>query len=273
MRYTTHPARALPRHLAVVGQGRVGRTIAAALSGAPLNVLGPYGRGELPPRCDCLLLCVPDREIEAVARVVAGVAPLVGHTSGATPLAALSPPAESGAGVFSLHPLMSFPEPIDDRAAARAHLAGAGCAIAGDSARTRDVAAALASATGMVPFEIDEVGRAAYHAAASIASNFLVTLEAAAEQVASGAGLSAEQARALFAPLVARTVENWARKGPARALTGPIARGDEATVARQRAAVAATAPALVDLFDVLVEHTRALAAQRPSAPAPAAEVA
>ncbi len=273
MRYPKHPERALPRRLAVVGQGRVGRTLAAALSATPVQVLGPYGRGEVPPRCDCLLLCVPDREIAAAARVVAGVAPLVGHTSGATPLAALAPAAQSGAGVFSLHPLMSFPEPLDDRAAARAHLADAGCAIAGDSARTREVAAALARAAGMAPFAIEEAGRAAYHAAASIASNFLVTLEAAAEQVAGGAGLSAEQARALFAPLVRRTVENWARKGPARALTGPIARGDEATVARQRAAVAATAPTLVDLFDVLVEHTRVLAAQRPSAPAPAAEVA
>ena len=84
----------------------------------------------------------------------------------------------------------------------------------------------------MRPFEIEDSGRAAYHAAASIASNFLVTLEDAAERVAAGAGLDPAEARELLAPLVRSTVENWAARGPERALTGPIARGDEATVAR-----------------------------------------
>ena len=116
----------------------------------------------------------------------------------------------------------------------------------------------------MRPFEIDDDGRAAYHAAASIASNFLVTLEAAAERVAAGAGLEPDEARALLAPLVRSTVENWAALGPERALTGPVARGDEATVARQRAAVAEAAPELLALFDALVERTRALAAEVPA---------
>ena len=62
-------------------------------------------------------------------------------------------------------------------------------------------------------------------------------------------------------PLVRATVENWARLGPERALTGPVARGDEATVARQRAAVADAAPELIELFDALVTATRALAAE------------
>jgi predicted short-subunit dehydrogenase-like oxidoreductase (DUF2520 family) len=112
----------------------------------------------------------------------------------------------------------------------------------------------------MHPFAIDDSDRAAYHAAASMASNFLVTLEAAAERVAAGAGLDPDRARALLSPLVARTVEGWAEVGPERALTGPVARGDEATVARQRAAVEEAAPELVELFDVMVERTRALAA-------------
>ena len=98
----------------------------------------------------------------------------------------------------------------------------------------------------MHPTEIDEEDRAAYHAAASIASNFLVTLEAAAEQLAGTAGASRE----LLVPLVRATVENWAAHGAA-ALTGPIARGDEATVARQRAAVAERTPELLPLFDAM----------------------
>jgi predicted short-subunit dehydrogenase-like oxidoreductase (DUF2520 family) len=113
----------------------------------------------------------------------------------------------------------------------------------------------------MTPFTIDDDGRAAYHAAASVASNFVVTLQAAAETIARGAGLEPEQARALLAPLVRQTVENIAELGPEAALTGPVARGDDATVAAQRAAVAEAAPKLVDLFDELVRLTRELAGQ------------
>ena len=70
-------------------------------------------------------------------------------------------------------------------------------------------------------------------------------------------------------PLVRATVENWAALGPERALTGPVARGDEATVARQRAAVAERAPELLALFDALVEATRALRRRRRTEAQPA----
>jgi predicted short-subunit dehydrogenase-like oxidoreductase (DUF2520 family) len=110
----------------------------------------------------------------------------------------------------------------------------------------------------MRPVEIADKDRAAYHAAASIASNFLITLEATAERIGAGVGLE----RAQLVPLVRATVENWARLGPGRALTGPVARGDEATIARQRAAVDEAAPELLELFDALLSATRALAARR-----------
>jgi predicted short-subunit dehydrogenase-like oxidoreductase (DUF2520 family) len=140
--------------------------------------------------------------------------------------------------------------------------AGAGAAIAGSTPRALALAAALARALQMQPVEIADEDRPAYHAAASIASNFLITLEAAAERLGAGVGLQREQ----LVPLVRATVENWARLGPTRALTGPVARGDEATVVRQRAAVAETAPELLALFDALVSATRALAAERERAP-------
>ena len=101
-----------------------------------------------------------------------------------------------------------------------------------------------------------------YHAAASIASNFLVTLEAAAERVAGGAGIAPEEARRLLGPLVRTTVENWLRVGPEAALTGPVVRGDEETVARQREAVAERAPRLLELFDALTDATRTLASPK-----------
>lgn len=100
-----------------------------------------------------------------------------------------------------------------------------------------------------------DADRVAYHAAASMASNFLVTLEGASERLAATAGVD----RAALAPLVRQAVDNWAARGAAEALTGPIARGDEETVAAQRAVVVERTPELTTLFDALAERTRALA--------------
>jgi predicted short-subunit dehydrogenase-like oxidoreductase (DUF2520 family) len=89
-----------------------------------------------------------------------------------------------------------------------------------------------------------------------MASNFLITLEAAAERLLTTA---AGTDRELLVPLVRASVDNWAALGPERALTGPAARGDETTIARQRAAVAERAADLLPLFDTLTQATRALA--------------
>jgi predicted short-subunit dehydrogenase-like oxidoreductase (DUF2520 family) len=238
----------------VVGAGRLGSALARALDQAGIEVAGPLGRGEVPSGCAAIVLCVPDGEIRAAAAAVNGAAPLVGHTSGATPLSALD---RAGADAFGIHPLQTF-APGDGPEA----FAGAGCAVAGCTPTALAFAADLARALGMTPFEIDEEGRAAYHAAASVASNFLVTLMAAAERIAAGAGLEPAEARALLMPLVRRTLDNVAELGPERALTGPIARGDESTVARQREAIAEAAPELLDLFDGFVRRTQDLAAVR-----------
>jgi predicted short-subunit dehydrogenase-like oxidoreductase (DUF2520 family) len=240
-----------PLRVGIVGRGRVGTALARALRDAGVEVDGPLGRGERPARCDAVVLCVPDAEIAAAAEAVTAAAPLIGHTSGATPLSAL---AHAGVPVFGLHPLQSF-------AHAGVRFQGAGAAVAGSTPEALAFATALAERLGMKPFEIDDDGRAAYHAAASVASNFLVTLQAAAEAIAAGAGLERHDARELLLPLVRQTVQNVAELGPEAALTGPIARGDEATVEAQRAAVEEVAPELVDLFDELVRRTRALAGQ------------
>jgi predicted short-subunit dehydrogenase-like oxidoreductase (DUF2520 family) len=242
--------------IGVVGHGRVGTAISEALRAAGRPVSGPVGRGEAPADADAILLCVPDAEIAAAAGAVAGAAPLVGHTSGATGLAALEP---SGAGGrFGLHPLQTFTGSPRDAERFR----GCRCALGATSDDARSAALGIASSLGMEPFELSDEQRPAYHAAASIASNFLVALEAAAEEVAAGAGLDPAEARAALAPLVRATVDNWAELGPERALTGPVARGDELTVAAQREAVRATAPQLEALFDVMVERAQALAAQK-----------
>jgi predicted short-subunit dehydrogenase-like oxidoreductase (DUF2520 family) len=249
-----HPNGDSPFGVGVIGAGRLGTVLAAGLRRAGVSVDGPGRRGETPSGCQAIVLCVPDGEIAAAAAAVAGAARFVGHTSGATPLAVLEPAERAGAALFGLHPLQTFASGAGPEA-----FVGAGCAVAGSTPEALELAAGLARRLGMAPFEIDEGGRAAYHAAASIASNFLVTLQAAAERVAVGAGLEPGEARALLLPLVRRTLENYGTLGPERALTGPLARGDEATVEAQRAAVERAAPELLSLFDELVRHTRFLA--------------
>jgi predicted short-subunit dehydrogenase-like oxidoreductase (DUF2520 family) len=235
--------------IAVIGPGRLGTALAAALRLAGLTVAGPLGRGAVPPgHTGTVLLCVPDAEIAAAAAALppASEDRLVGHCSGATGLAVLA-----GHEAFALHPLMTVPA-----GAPPTVFAGAGAAIDGSTPRALAAAGALARAVGMTPTRVADADRAAYHAAASIAANFLVTLEGAAERLAATAGVD----RALLAPLVRAAVDNWAERGAAAALTGPIARGDEATVARQRAAVQERTPELLALFDALAAATRELAA-------------
>jgi predicted short-subunit dehydrogenase-like oxidoreductase (DUF2520 family) len=229
--------------IAIVGAGRLGTALAAALRAAGLAVRGPLGRGADPRNSTIVLLCVPDGEIAAAAANVPP-GPLVGHCSGATGLDVLAP--HDG---FSLHPLMTVPE-----GAPPTIFAGAGCAVDGTTLHALATAERLADALGMRATQVADEDRVAYHAAASIASNFLVTLEGAAERLAATTGVDRE----LLAPLVRAAVENWAADGAERALTGPIARGDEQTVARQRAAVEERTPDLLPLFDALVDATRAL---------------
>jgi predicted short-subunit dehydrogenase-like oxidoreductase (DUF2520 family) len=222
---------------AVVGAGRLGTVLAAALSAA-----GPLCRGEpVPPDAEVVLLCVPDAQIAAAARAVPP-GPLVGHCSGATGLDALG-----GREGFSLHPLMSVPHGSPPGV-----LAGAGAAIDATSPRALAVAEALARALGTNPARVAPEDRVAYHAAAAMAANFLVALEAAAGQLAATAGVTREQ----LAPLVLATARQWAELGPQRALTGPIARGEEAVVAGHRATVAARSPELLALWDALADQTR-----------------
>ena len=105
----------------------------------------------------------------------------------------------------------------------------------------------------MRPFAVSEEQRAAYHAAASIASNFLVALQESASGLLESAGI--EDGRELLAPLVLASAANWAEHG-GDALTGPIARGDFATVERHLAALAETAPELIPMYEALAERTR-----------------
>lgn len=241
--------------LAIVGDGRAGGSLARAARAAGIDVRVAR-RGGVAEACDgagAALLCVGDDEIAgACEEAIAASAPsFVGHVSGATPLAALGAAAEAGAEVFSMHPLQTIPDRETD-------LTAVPTALSAHSAAGLDFAAGLAQRLGLRPFALDDSARAAYHAAASIASNFLIALEESAAELLERAGV--DDARELLSPLVLRTAANWSERG-GDALTGPIARGDEATVARHLEVLRERAPDLVPLYEALAHRTRELAAE------------
>ncbi len=228
--------------ICIVGAGRAGHAFASSMSPDTFEVTGPLRRGEPipgPAHVDAVLLCVPEPVLSEVSHL-APAGSLVGHCSASAPLALLAPHE-----AFSIHPLMTLQ-------GASTQLAGAAGAVSATGARAQSIALAIAHGLGMQPMSVPDDKRALYHAAASVASNFLVTLEGAAERAALACGVP----RDALVPLVRATVDAWAARGFAGAITGPIARGDTDTVARQRAALLQHVPELLPLFDAMAAHTR-----------------
>jgi predicted short-subunit dehydrogenase-like oxidoreductase (DUF2520 family) len=241
----------LSKPLVVVGRGRVGGSLIRAAEAAGIEVRSA-GHDEIAAACagaGAVLLCVPDDAIAATAADVPEGPAFVGHVSGAGTLNLLAEAAARGARAFSLHPLQTFAD-------GETTVADTPAAIAGADQEALRFARELAESLGMRPFEVAEGDRSAYHAAAAIASNLLVALEESAAELLSSLGT--DEARELLAPLVLRTAANWAELGP-RALTGPIARGDQITIDGHRAALRERAPELLPLYDALAERARAVA--------------
>jgi predicted short-subunit dehydrogenase-like oxidoreductase (DUF2520 family) len=212
----------------VIGSGRVGSAVGARLleRGVALDEREP----------DLVLLCVPDTAIPDVARDLTPGRAWVAHVSGATPLAALDPHERR----FSLHPLQTF-----DRSGDPAQLDGAWAAISGETSEALAVARELSETLGLQPFELADRDRTLYHAGAVFASNYLVTLQRAAVRL----GVPA----AGLVPLMRGTIDHGFE------LTGPIARGDWATVEAHTQAIRASRPELEQLYETLAEATAAIA--------------
>ena len=211
----------------VIGAGRVGSAIGARL--AERGVVQRAG-------AELVLLCVPDGAIAECAQEVEP-GPWIAHVSGATPLAALDPHVRR----FGLHPLQTF-----TRSRGAEQLDGAWAAVSAESDEARAAGFHLAETLGLRPFELADSARVLYHAGASIASNYLVTLNRAASALFDRAGAPPEA----LVPLMTRTIENGFE------LTGPIARGDWATVDAHVEAIRAGAPELEALYLTLAEATR-----------------
>jgi len=265
----------------IVGPGRAGLGLALALAKASVRVLGVHGRrpravpggvrltvGPVPPwlaEADVVLLAVGDDALAGLVADLAGSGAIrpgqvVLHLSGARSSDVLAPLAELGAATGSMHPLMTVSE--EPSRAAR-HFRGATFALEGDFDAVR-VADVVVRALGGVPAMIAPEAKAAYHAGAVFASNYLVTALAAAERLLEEAGIPAAAAREALVPLARATLENVAALGPLAALTGPVARGDAATVRKHREAMG---PDMRRLYDALARATLALAKEQGLAPA------
>ena len=214
------------KSLRVIGPGRAGTSLARALAEAGWRVLPPLGRADdvraAADAVDLLVIATPDG---AIGEVAASVEPVertvVAHLAGSVGLEVLAPHRRRAV----IHPLVALP---DADTGARGLRSGAWFAVTGD-----ELALQVVRDLGGRSLPVADADRAAYHAAACIASNHLVALLGQAERVAASAGVPLDA----LLDLVRATVDNVATLGPAAALTGPVARRDWATVERHLAAL------------------------------------
>ena len=225
--------------VSVVGTGRVGSALAARLRERGVAVLSRADRGPDLAGAGLVLLCVPDTAIAEVARGIP-TGPWVAHVSGATPLAALEPHTRR----FSMHPLQSF-----SRSRGPEQLDGAWAAVTAESEEARGTGLELARTLGLEPFVLADRDRPLYHAGAVFASNYLVTLYRAAADLLREAGAPPQA----LGPLMRGTIDNEFE------LTGPISRGDWATVEAHLAVIRERKPELEDLYRKLADATEAIA--------------
>jgi predicted short-subunit dehydrogenase-like oxidoreductase (DUF2520 family) len=218
----------------VIGaRGRVGSAIVARLTERAVRL------GDEEP--ELVLLCVTDRAIgEVAAELTPG--PWVAHVSGASPLAALDPHVRR----FSMHPLQSF-----SKARGPEQLDGAWAAVTAENVEAQTIGLWLADMLGLRAFTLADESRAAYHAGAVMASNYLVTLRQAAGSLLEAAGAPPEA----LDPLMRGVIDNGFE------LTGPIARGDWETVTRHLDSIRVLRPELEDLYVVLATATAVVAGQ------------
>lgn len=264
--------------IGIIGAGRVAAVLAPALAQAGYEVVAVASRQpdsaralaariagcravgsaqEVADAADLVFLTVPDEGIAQVAGSLnwrLGMAAV--HCSGAAGLEPLSSAAQQGADVGSFHPLQTF--------------AGVEVPLAGVTVAIEATGALLASLDRMAlaldcrPIQLPEGARALYHASATIASNYLVTLLRQAARLWEPLGCSESEALATLLPLVKTTVANIESVGLRSSLTGPIARGDSGTVGQHLQALRNNAPDLVEMYRELGRKTLPLASLEPA---------
>ncbi len=257
--------------IGIVGAGRVAQALVLGLAPhsaeqpllwarscdkarAVAHTIAASRLSDLASDCDIIAIAVSDDALEAIAAdlaavLPAGAAPFVFHVSGSRGAAILDPLRRAGALTAAIHPAMTF---TGDARSEVVRLAQARFAVTGSSPEAGEIARAVVGLLGGVAVEIAEEHRPLYHAALCHASNHLVTLMAGASHALAAAGV--DDPAALLAPLVRAALENSLERGFA-ALSGPLLRGDDETVAGHLATLAADCRALLPAYRAMALAT------------------
>jgi predicted short-subunit dehydrogenase-like oxidoreductase (DUF2520 family) len=270
--------------VAVIGAGKVGSALAILLNARGYTISGVASKSfasaqglagrvraqafarpeEAAQQADLVFITTPDREISNVSRQIAergGVGPgtMVAHTSGAHSSDDLAGVREKGGLAVSIHPLQSFA----DVEAAMVNIPGSYFALEGDR-EAMPLAEQVVSHLKGRAFYIEARDKALYHAAACIASNYLVSLMHLSTGLYEKFGLSREEAFQALLPLIQGTLNNIGKVGPVQALTGPVARGDLGTIEGHLPALAGVGVQEDTLYRTLGSYTVRVALEKGS---------
>ena len=276
----------MTKRFAVIGCGRAGMAFASRLAAAGYTPAGFASRsmesarrvgkisgfsGEIANKpddaaaeADIVLITTPDAAIRQTAQELARTGSfrrgcVAFHASGALSSSELYALAEKGVSTGSIHPLQSFPAGIPEKNPFEGVMIG----IEGDR-QAVETARQMAIDLGGTPFSIETEGKMRYHAAAVVASNYLVTLMKTALDLLQASGVPSESRFAVLKPLIMGTLSNIENAGPVDALTGPIVRGDTDIVRAHVAAIETHNPEMVSLYKMMGRHTVDIAFERNS---------
>lgn len=254
--------------ISIIGTGTVGTALGFLLgkAGYPVTAAADLNR-EAARRCadltgarlydtlpeaaaqgTCIIIATPDDSIEPVCRSLSESGAIrpdhkVVHVSGACGLGSLASARRPGARVAAIHPIQTLAD-IDS---AVARIPGSTFGVTADD-EIMPWAFRLVNDLGGKPIVISDADRPLYHAAACIASNYLVSLVHLVQGIYQHFGLASAEALRAFWPLVEGTVQNIETKGPVRSLTGPIARGDIGTLSKHLEAILAYDPSSLPIY-------------------------
>lgn len=268
----------------IVGTGAVGTTLALSLQAKDYTISAIASRSKAraqqlathvgapaavalssldPAQAQLIFLCVPDDVLPEIADKLANhtqwAGRIVAHTSGAQTASILLPLQKAGAYAMSFHPVQTFVKPSKNA------FSGIYVGIEGDEPAVSE-GIVLAQALDATPLVLQAADKARYHLAASIASNFTVTLVSAACDVLESIGMQRDEAVALLRPLVMQTCTNVTTRLPEEVLTGPAARGDKNTLQQHLDALENHQPHLLPLYRALLAQTVELAKRGATSP-------
>ncbi len=260
----------------IVGCGRLGTALAMILTDKAYPVIGvsslslssaqklaaicniPFATDkpwEITIKADVVFLTTPDGVIESACEQISEKNgfrenSVILHCSGAHSSSILSSARKTFAKIGSMHPLQSFASV----GSSRNSFEGINIAVEGDFAAV-ELSREIAKDLEAFPIEISTEGKPLYHAAAVVASNFLVTLIGIALKLIQDSGIPAEKAYSVLKPLVEGTLFNIGKAGIHQALTGPVIRGDIKTIETHINAIGKKSPDLLPFYNCMIKYT------------------